>query len=102
MVAKSKTAQTVKDALCPRTVDDIKRFYEPAEPVAAAPAIEPLIDAKAAAKLFGVCERMVYAMAQRGELPCVRFAKRVVRFDRSDILAWIDRHKVASKVKGNA
>ena len=94
MVARLKTADRTSDDGCTRTVEDIKRFYEPVEPPAKSE-IAPLIDAKAAAKLLAISEQTVWAMAKRGELPCVRFAKKVVRFDRADILAWIGRHKIA-------
>lgn len=100
MVARAKAAGLVAgDSLCPRTVQDIKRFYEPAERTLAPKAPEPLIGAKATAKMLAISEQTVWAMAKRGDLPCVRFAKKIVRFDRSDILAWIGGHKVAPRTQ---
>jgi len=96
MVARSKAAGPLAgDSLCPRTAHDIGRFYEPSEPAPGLKAPEPLIDAKAAAKLLSISEQTVWAMAKRGDLPCVRFGKKIVRFDRSDLLAWIGGHNVA-------
>lgn len=97
MVARSKAAGPVPgESLCPRTVEDIRRFYEPTEPPKSQESPDPLIDAKAAAKLLSISEQTVWAMAKRGDLPCVRFGKKIVRFDRSDLLAWIGGHKVAA------
>lgn len=38
---------------------------------------------------FGVSPGLVYAMANRGELPSVRFG-RVFRFRRSTVEAWVE------------
>jgi excisionase family DNA binding protein len=94
MVAQAKAIEA--ETLCPWTVEDIRRFYEPDEPAQTMKAPDPLIDAKAAGKILAISEQTVWAMAKRGELPCVRFGKKITRFDRSDLLAWVGRHKIAA------
>lgn len=54
-----------------------------------------LIGCKEAAAMLAVSDRTVWAMAKRGELPCVRFADRIVRFDPADLAAWIKSRKTA-------
>jgi len=42
------------------------------------------LTAKEVAKMLGMSKRFVYELAQRGELPCVRFGHKVL-FSRSAI-----------------
>jgi excisionase family DNA binding protein len=56
-----------------------------------------LIDARAAAAKLAISEQTVWAMAKRGDLPCVRFGERIVRFDPTDLDAWIREHKTTGK-----
>jgi excisionase family DNA binding protein len=46
-----------------------------------------------AATLLGVSPRTVWNLTNAGELPVVRLARRVVRIDRRDIEALIERAK---------
>jgi excisionase family DNA binding protein len=48
-----------------------------------------LIDAHEAAAKLAISVQTVWAMAKRGDLPCVRFGERIVRFDPIDLDAWI-------------
>lgn len=57
--------------------------------------LEPLLDAKAVQKLLGISRAFVYRLADRGQLPCVRWeseghTKSVVRFKLSDVKAFIE------------
>ncbi len=61
---------------------DITRKREDPEPL--------LVDVRVAARLLSVCERTVWNMAKRGELPSLRIG-RAVRFSVDDIKAWIQR-----------
>jgi excisionase family DNA binding protein len=51
-----------------------------------------LIPVRAVAKRLGLSETHVYLMAQRGQIPCVKFAK-AVRFDPADVDAFIRAHR---------
>ncbi|MBA2383682.1 MAG: helix-turn-helix domain-containing protein [Actinobacteria bacterium] len=42
--------------------------------------------------MLGVPPRWVAAGAREGRIPCVRLG-RYVRFDRGDVLAWLERCK---------
>lgn len=59
-----------------------------------APTMEgALLGSEEAAALLRIKQRTVQAMAKRGELPCVRFGKRIIRFDPADLRRWIDGRK---------
>jgi len=45
-----------------------------------------------AARLLGVSQRTVWALGARGEFPVIRIG-RAKRFDRRDILHWIEQQK---------
>jgi excisionase family DNA binding protein len=51
-----------------------------------------LLDAGEVAELLAVPERWVREHARGGLLPHVRLG-RYVRFDRADVLAWVDEQK---------
>lgn len=51
---------------------------------------EPLIDAKAAGKIIGVCAKTVKRMAGRRDLPAIRIGK-YWRFRASELDRWIRR-----------
>ena len=63
--------------------------------------MEPLLDAKEVRKILKCSLPLVYKMAERGQLPCVRWecpgdgkkrTKTSVRFKMSDVLGFIERH----------
>jgi excisionase family DNA binding protein len=57
------------------------------------PTVQPmLLTARQAAKALSVCEKTLWTLAQRGEIPAVRIG-RAVRYDPRDLDAWIQRAK---------
>jgi hypothetical protein len=65
--------------------------------------LEPLLNAKDVKKLLRCSLALVYKMADRGQLPCIRWEcptdgrrrpKSVLRFKRSDILAFVEGNYV--------
>lgn len=48
------------------------------------------LDTAGAAELLGVHPRTIARMANRGELPCTRVG-RLLRFERDELLAWLER-----------
>jgi excisionase family DNA binding protein len=59
--------------------------------VSAVPA-DRLLEAKEIAELLGVPERWVREHTRSGAVPHVRFG-RYVRYDRGDVLAWVESLK---------
>ena len=63
--------------------------------------MEDLLDAKQVKKLLRVSLPLVYKMAERGQLPCIRWEcpgegarkKTVVRFELEAVRAFIERHR---------
>ena len=62
---------------------------------------EPLLDAKEVKRLLKCSLPLVYKLAQRGQIPCVRIpcpkygekrAKTIVRFKKDDVLMLIEKH----------
>ena len=51
-----------------------------------------LVTPREAAQALSICERTLYALTQRGQLPTVRIG-RAVRYDVRDLRAWIERAK---------
>ena len=63
--------------------------------------VDPLLTAKDVKRLLGVSLPLVYKMAERGQLPCIRWRclgkknrrpKTVVRFKREDVVSFIEKH----------
>ena len=63
--------------------------------------MEELLDAKNVKKMLRCSLALVYAMADRGQLPCVRWEcpsenggrpKTMVRFKQQDVLDFIEKH----------
>jgi excisionase family DNA binding protein len=48
-----------------------------------------LLCAEDVGELLGVAPGFVYALARRGELPCVRIGERYVRFRADTVELWI-------------
>jgi predicted DNA-binding transcriptional regulator AlpA len=62
---------------------------------------EPLLDAKEVRQILKCSLPAVYKMAERGQIPCVRWQcigdgqekpRTMVRFKKADILDFIERH----------
>jgi excisionase family DNA binding protein len=64
-------------------------------PLAAAPL---LLTAKNTARVLAVCPKTLWALTRSGRLPAVRIGTRGVRYDVTDVRAFIS----ASKDKGGA
>jgi hypothetical protein len=63
--------------------------------------IEPLLDAKEVKRLLRCSLPLVYKMAGRGQIPCVRIPcpgeglqkpRSLVRFKKNDVLMFIEKH----------
>jgi len=63
--------------------------------------MEPLLTPKDVKRMLGVSLSLVYRMADRGQLPCVRWEapgegerkKTVVRFEKEVVLEFIKKHR---------
>ena len=67
--------------------------------------IEPLLDAKDVMRLLRCSLPLVYKLADRKQLPCVRIPcpgiglerqRSMVRFKKADVLSFIDKHYQSS------
>lgn len=65
--------------------------------------ITPLWKVPTVARILGLCNSQVYRMADRGQLPCVRWEcpgngtekpRTTLRFEPERIRAWIEKHRV--------
>ena len=65
------------------------------------PHIEPLLDAKEVKRLLRCSLPLVYKLAERGQVPCVRWecpgrgqekTRTMVRFKKSDVLNFIEEN----------
>ncbi len=91
------------------TPDDLRTLIEPivAETLRQMTGSQPeptadtelLVSAPRAAKMMGLCEKTLWSMADRGEIPRVLIG-RAVRYDPSDLAAWVAANK--SKTVGQA
>lgn len=64
---------------------------------ARAPVIEPmLLTSEQAAAFLSMSERKLWDLGNSGEIPRVMNG-RSVRYDRRDLIAWIDRKKIGDK-----
>ena len=54
-----------------------------------------LLTSRETAAALGICERTLYGLTKRGDLPVVRIG-RAVRYSVDDIVAWIERSKKIS------
>ena len=64
--------------------------------------MDELLKPKQAAKLLNVSQSLIYSMAERGQLPCVRWdspsadgkrKKTTVRFHPEDVWTFIEEHR---------
>ena len=56
------------------------------------PGAKMLLSARAASKTLSICERSLWGVTKRGEIPCIRIGRRVL-YDPRDLRAWIDSKK---------
>jgi excisionase family DNA binding protein len=56
-----------------------------------------LLTYREAASLLGIRVATLYSMISRREIPHVRLGRRMVRFDRTDLLAWVGARRVAAR-----
>jgi len=63
--------------------------------------IEPLLlTPKETAKILNICERTLFALTQRGELPSIRIG-RAVRFPMAELQKWIEKKSFENSQKGS-
>ena len=53
-----------------------------------------MLDYTSAADYINVTRGTLYSMVARGEIPFVRLGKRLVRFPRMELDAWLERNMV--------
>ena len=67
--------------------------------------LEPLLDAKEVKALLKCSLPLVYKMAERGQLPCVRWEcpgdgkekpRTMVKFKQADVIEFIEKHYVTT------
>jgi excisionase family DNA binding protein len=52
-----------------------------------------LLKVPEAARCLGICERTLFELTRRSEIPCVRIG-RAVRYDPRDLDRWIEAQKL--------
>ena len=53
-----------------------------------------LLDYPGAAELLGLALPTLYSKVCRKEIPHIRLSGRMVRFDRDELIAWLNEHRV--------
>lgn len=61
-----------------------------------------LLRAEEVAERLRISRPQVYAMAQRNEIPCVRFGRGAIRFPADEIDAWLVQRIVRPNGGGQA
>lgn len=56
-----------------------------------------LLSPREAAKALSICERTLYGMTKRGEIPVIRIG-RAVRYSLEDLHEWIKKQAESRKV----
>lgn len=51
-----------------------------------------LIGAREAARALGICQKALWPLTKRRDVPCVRLGRRVL-YDPADLRDWIQRQK---------
>ncbi len=59
---------------------------------------EQLMTYPQAAEFLGLKIDTLYSMVSRREVPHVRIGRRLVRFDRTELHRWLERHAVRPDV----
>ena len=54
-----------------------------------------LLSAREAAKALFVCEKTLWTLTKKGEIPVVRIG-RAVRYSVDDLREWIQKHKTSA------
>ena len=54
---------------------------------------ETLLDERAAAKVLAVSPRVLWGLADAGEIPYIRIGPRLKRYHRDDLQEFIDRNR---------
>jgi len=66
------------------------------------PDLEDLLKASDVAKIFQCSRALIYRMAERGQLPCVRWpcpgmgkklTRETVRFKKADVIDFVEKHE---------
>jgi excisionase family DNA binding protein len=53
-----------------------------------------LLNYSQVSELLGVNLNTLYSMKCRGQIPCVQLSGRLIRFDSTEIDAWVASHRV--------
>ena len=61
---------------------------------------QPLLRPRQAAEMLAICERTLWELTTRGDLPCVRFG-RSVRYDPGDLSGYVERKKTRRRNEGH-
>jgi excisionase family DNA binding protein len=72
----------------PPPVQELRAAAQPSS----ASTVEPLLTVREAAAFLRISERSLWQFTKVGALRCVRLG-RAVRYDRRDLIAFIDKHK---------
>jgi excisionase family DNA binding protein len=54
-----------------------------------------LLTVREAAHLLGMPDRTLYTLIYKRSIPHLRFSKRIIRFSRTEIKAWIEKSSVS-------
>jgi len=80
-----------RGALLRRMLHDPPTMPEPS-PIASPASPPKLMTVRDAAKALAICEKTLWALTERGEIPVVRIG-RSVRYDPQDLSRWIESRK---------
>ena len=61
-----------------------------------------LLDERAAAKFLGISPRVLWGLADAGEIPFIRIGPRLKRYAPSDLQEFVERSRQISRPAGNA
>jgi excisionase family DNA binding protein len=60
--------------------------------------VKPLLDYEGAATLLGVKISTLRNMVSRGQVPHIRLAARIVKFDPAELERWVDKCRQPAEV----
>ena len=58
-----------------------------------------LLTAAEAARALAISPRTLWALTQRGEIPALKIGRRAVRYNRRDLLAYVDQLRQEQAVR---
>lgn len=61
-----------------------------------------LLDERAAAKFLGISPRVLWGLADAGEIPFIRIGSRLKRYDPRDLQEFVERNRQLNRPAGNA